>query len=289
MTSQHAVCSRTIGTSYSFARARRRERRHRQQRQQWNMMFNYRPFLLSLLLLLLLLLSCCVIIHSKAEELSQREIDRLVEYNKRNYTWPIPKFVPNTLGWRKLYDHRLRQVSEITDNQQRYEGYAQTLSSCLIAPNYTTWGFGVVRAPHDLMVELKQAIHEELDKYRDNDGNLQEDLIPTEPGIHSIEGSKEPWFMQRPELTNKVLHELLPYVETWAKIELLPSIAYGFRFYRDGSSLGMHIDRSYTHVISFILHIDSSEDSEPWPITIEDFNGGTCFVGKYAFKRLLYK
>lgn len=37
----------------------------------------------------------------------------------------------------------------------------------------------------------------------------------------------------------------------------------------------MHIDKSQTHVISFILHIDSSEDAEPWPILIEDFHGYT--------------
>jgi hypothetical protein len=35
----------------------------------------------------------------------------------------------------------------------------------------------------------------------------------------------------------------------------------------------MHVDKSQTHVISFILHIDSSEDAEPWPILIEDFDG----------------
>jgi hypothetical protein len=35
----------------------------------------------------------------------------------------------------------------------------------------------------------------------------------------------------------------------------------------------MHIDKTQTHVISCILHIASSEDSEPWPIMIEDFEG----------------
>jgi hypothetical protein len=37
----------------------------------------------------------------------------------------------------------------------------------------------------------------------------------------------------------------------------------------------MHVDRLLTHVISFILHIDSSDDAEPWPIFIEDFHGRT--------------
>ena len=37
----------------------------------------------------------------------------------------------------------------------------------------------------------------------------------------------------------------------------------------------MHVDRMQTHVVSFILHVDSSEDAEPWPIFIEDLQGRT--------------
>ena len=70
-----------------------------------------------------------------------------------------------------------------------------------------------------------------------------------------------------------MLHELKPYAETWTGMELEPVIAYGFRLYRNDSSLHMHVDRSNTHVISFILHIDSSDDAEPWPVTIESLQG----------------
>ena len=35
----------------------------------------------------------------------------------------------------------------------------------------------------------------------------------------------------------------------------------------------MHVDRMQTHVVSFILHVDSSDDAEPWPIVIEDYEG----------------
>jgi predicted 2-oxoglutarate/Fe(II)-dependent dioxygenase YbiX len=45
--------------------------------------------------------------------------------------------------------------------------------------------------------------------------------------------------------------------------------------YRNNSSLHMHVDKVKTHVISCILHVDHSEDSEPWPIFIEDFQGNT--------------
>lgn len=66
-----------------------------------------------------------------------------------------------------------------------------------------------------------------------------------------------------------MIEELQPYVEAWSGIELEPAVAYGFRLYRPGNSLNMHIDKSQTHVISMIYHIDHSEDSEPWPIYIE--------------------
>ena len=70
-----------------------------------------------------------------------------------------------------------------------------------------------------------------------------------------------------------MLQELQHYPETWSGLELTPVIAYGFRLYRNNTSLYMHVDRPNTHVISFILHIDSSDDAEPWPVTIESLDG----------------
>jgi hypothetical protein len=60
-------------------------------------------------------------------------------------------------------------------------------------------------------------------------------------------------------------------------MELTPYAAYGFRLYRNDNELYVHVDRPETHVISFILHIDSSEDAEPWPILIEDYDGSKSF------------
>ena len=58
-------------------------------------------------------------------------------------------------------------------------------------------------------------------------------------------------------------------------MELTPHIAYGFRLYQNSSVLNMHVDKKQTHIVSMIYHIDSSDDSEPWPIYIEDFHGRT--------------
>jgi hypothetical protein len=90
-----------------------------------------------------------------------------------------------------------------------------------------------------------------------------------EKDIPVILGPHRPWFISRPDLTRRVLFEMHPYVEAWVGQELTANNAYGFRLYRNGSQLMMHTDRAQTHVVSFILHIDSSEDAEPWPILIE--------------------
>jgi hypothetical protein len=65
------------------------------------------------------------------------EPERLAAYHARNWTWPIPEFQPNTEGWDRLMRRRLRQVEEIENKADRFEGFAQTISSALIQPNYT--------------------------------------------------------------------------------------------------------------------------------------------------------
>jgi hypothetical protein len=56
------------------------------------------------------------------------------------------------------------------------------------------------------------------------------------------------------------------------------------------SRLHVHVDRSATHVISFILHIDSSDDAEPWPILIEDYQGSESrkYLGSFTWKLFFF-
>eukprot|EP00536_Pseudo-nitzschia_multiseries_P008952 jgi/Psemu1/66768/estExt_Genemark1.C_2380036 len=192
-----------------------------------------------------------------------QETERVAEYHARNYTWPPQVFSPNTPGWRNLMEHRFRQIAEIDDSGQRYEGYVQTLNSAIVAPNFTEHGFALARAPDDLMETLRKAIR---------DGVAAGPRL--EPDVEVIDGDT-PWFIDRPDLTKRVLEELQHYPEAWVNVELTAHQAYGFRLYRNNSQLLMHIDRPQTHVISFILHIDSSEDADPWPILIEDYHGNT--------------
>jgi hypothetical protein len=77
--------------------------------------------------------------------------------------------------------------------------------------------------------------------------------------------------------------------EDWSGVPLVGSIAYGLRVYQAGASLLMHVDRPLTHIISCILHIDHSEESEPWPIVIEDFQGNTNEVVLESGDLLFYE
>ena len=137
------------------------------------------------------------------------------------------------------------------------------MRSAYVVPNFTEHGFGLARCPEELLGALQKGIRDGLA------------TAGEEPRINVIESPLAPWFIKREDLTQRVLDELQHYPETWADIELTPYRAYGFRLYRNESELYMHVDKSQTHIISFILHIDSSEDAEPWPIVIEDFNGNT--------------
>jgi hypothetical protein len=162
-------------------------------------------------------------------------------------------------------EHRLRQVQEIDNQRERYEGFIQTLNAAIVAPNFTQYGWGLAKAPDELMEALRKGIRDGVAQ-----GKQRE-----EGSIEVIDGELTPWFIDRPDLTKRVLTELQSFPETWVGMELQPFRAYGFRLYRNQSQLHMHVDKSNTHVVSFILHIDSSDDAEPWPILLEDFDGNT--------------
>lgn len=65
-----------------------------------------------------------ITICSKAVALD--EYERIEEHDKRySRQWPPPKYIPDTVGWKRLMDARFRQVAEIDDLGRRYEGYMQ--------------------------------------------------------------------------------------------------------------------------------------------------------------------
>jgi len=209
------------------------------------------------------------------------ENERVNEYHKRKYKWPIEAFVPETEGWRKLMQRRLKQIQFIEDGMGRYNAWVQVIGSALVTPNFTHYGWGLARAPQHLVDLLKENLYNGLNS---TDNQTLEGKVEV-----INDGGNHAYFFRQDQLNQKVLHELLPMHERWSGIELVPSVAYGLRAYRNSSVLRMHSDKSSTHVISCILHVDHSEDSEPWPIIIEDLLGETNEVYLESGDMLFYE
>ena len=162
------------------------------------------------------------------------ESERVDEYYNRNYTWPVSRFVPDTPGWKRLMSERFAQVSELDGSLKRYEGYIQTVHTAFLVPNFTEYGFGLARCPDELIGTLRKAIRDGLPTAKE------------EVSTQVINGPQRPLFVERPDLTDRVLQEMRPYAEEWSGMELTPYRAYGFRLYRNESQLTMHVDKVCT-------------------------------------------
>jgi hypothetical protein len=224
---------------------------------------------------------CCIILLvfllSSGSILAQLdEQERRLEFHKRGYKFPPETFAPDTPGWRKLNERRFNQIQHIQDRSDRYRAWVIAAISAYVQQNFTREGWGLTRGPEWLSKLLRKEIKAGIPNAR------------LEPDVDVIDGDA-PWFIDKPALNEQVLHEMQPILEAWSGIPLKGITAYGFRLYRNQSSLVMHLDETRTHVISAIYHIDSSEDAEPWPLLIEDYYGNTNEVVLLPGDILLYE
>ena len=68
------------------------------------------------------------------------EDERLDEYHARGYEWPVKKFNPDTEGWRKIFERRLKQIQRIEASNEKYNGWVQSMSSSMTTQNFTENG-----------------------------------------------------------------------------------------------------------------------------------------------------
>jgi hypothetical protein len=197
------------------------------------------------------------------------EEERIEGYHARNYSWPPSKYVPDTPGWRALKAHRFTQISFIPDAADRYQAYAMMAKSAFLLANFTEFGFGLARAPEEVTATYQQVIRDGLP------------TAATKKASNTFLGPGA-WFIERPDLNDRYLLELKPYVETWCKMPLVASKANGIRLYRNQSQLIMHLDKARANIISILFHVGSSEDADPWPLVVEDYLGQTHEVVQTA-------
>ena len=237
-----------------------------------------------MLLPLLLFATALATTSSSAEQLSEEE--RIHEYHYRRHTWPpkLTDYIPNTPGWQSLFEKRLSQLSYISDLEAKYNGYMSVVHSALIAPNFTEYGWGLTRAPQELVDALVDNLQRGLASPEDTQ---QEEYHPF--GVEDEYPDQKPLMIDNSHLNNRAMYELQSIHESWSKTKLIANNAYGLRVYRNQSKLLMHIDQSSTHVISSILHVGHDPNGEPWPLVIEDLHGNVNEVYLETGDMLLYE
>lgn len=163
---------------------------------------------------------------------------------------------------------RERQIMAIPGADERWENWMQFTQARLV-PTFTEVGFEKVRTPAALQAKMAKAVQEGVDHWDTLRQESAVNAIYQRPGL-------PPKMVNLQQLARELHLELQPYLEAWAGgIKLKPTSAYGVRLYQNGSSLVMHNDKPFTHVISAIVHIahEYDNDDEIWPLEIEDHNG----------------
>jgi len=208
------------------------------------------------------------------------EKERVGEYHRRGHTWPPEDFTPNTPGWKKTNERRFRQIAQLdAASDAKYQAYMLTVHSALTGKNFTEYGWGVTRAPQAVIDKLKKRLHDGMEARNKN----------VESAIKCVETDSLPFFLPDDDMNAEIVRELLPLHEAWSGVDLVPNNAYGLRVYRNETNLNMHLDKTETHIISSILHVDHGENDEPWPIVIEDFHGNTNEVFLESGDMLFYE
>ena len=216
------------------------------------------------------------------------EVDRVEEYRFRNHVWPpIPsEYVPTHSGWIALHSRRFDQLSRISDEYAKYNGYMSVVHSALLSPNFTEYGWGLTRAPRDLVRALSESLRAGL---ASNDTPMEEDAMAAFASSEEEYPLRPPLMIHDSHLNDRAMIELRGIHEAWSGVRLIPNNAYGLRVYGNMSRLPMHVDETNTHVISSILHVGHDPNGTPWPLVIEDLHGNTNVVYLEEGDMLLYE
>jgi len=150
-------------------------------------------------------------------------------------------------------------------------------------PRLTQRGFDVIRIPRkefgiikDVYELLKSSIKKESDSgiIFNNKGEAPSEILS---------------FDHAGNIREFLHHSLQPIHEEWIgrREPLVPSAVYGIRSYKNGSTLGCHVDRVATHHVSSILIVD--KQGNPWPLDIQDHEGKWHEVYAEPGEMILYE
>ena len=206
-------------------------------------------------------------------ENGQLETERLAAYAANGHAWPCVPWK----GWPPQRDTRSESrerasaasekwVRDLSDAGLRWNEWTRLVQSCVM-PRFTSVGFAVVDVKRGIVHRLWAEMRAKYDVAIAQSGV---EGLPYESNMRS--DMHTPRWIHMHALNQRVHVAMKPLLEEWAGIPLDLGQIYGLRVYTNGSTLVNHIDRTETHVISFIMHIGHDTDA-PWPLEIEDHDG----------------
>ena len=128
-------------------------------------------------------------------------------------------------------------LSDHENNIDRFIAYCETMNQAMLSQNFTQYGWGLTRAPTELVDYLKQNLHDGLDKAKEE---VELDIISSGGSDDDSPYFQRPLFIHQDSLNQLVLEELQSMHEEWSGIPLIGQTAYGLRIYRNESVLHMH-------------------------------------------------
>ncbi len=137
-------------------------------------------------------------------------------------------------------------------------------------PIFTNEGFKKITIPSSTWKLIQSSYEEAKDHFKDEYCMVSDD--PEDAGIRghidSTDFSVGTLFSPIDEETrSRVTDDIRKILEQWSGRNLASTATYGFRSYRRGSRLKMHVDRLQTHVISATICVDHKSDTL-WPLDI---------------------
>ena len=86
-----------------------------------------------------------------------------------------------------------------------------------------------------------------------------------------------------------LINSLKPTIEKWSGQKLSENAyLYGIRRYLRGASLGLHVDKLPSHILSVIFQVDQKVD-QPWPLNIIDHNNQSQSIFLKPGEMLIYE
>lgn len=209
------------------------------------------------------------------------ESERVTQWHQK-HTWP-PTWHNETDQYKANMAERERRIIEIPGSDERWENWMQFTQQRLV-PSFTEKGFKLVKTSAELQTRLAQAVQDGVDHW---------DELRSEGAVNAIyhRPNLPPKMISLNKLGRELHLSLQEPLEAWSGLKLKPTSAYGVRLYQNGSSLVMHNDKPFTHVISAIVHITHEYDNDDvtWPIEIEDHDGNLNRLNMAAGEMLYYE